>query len=303
MHQHPRPSTRAAVPASVTHNTPSRQSNTRDIMADRTYSSEDLSSGSQTVRTFDGKEQSLRDKANLVVQHFFTKAALIICSSRVSLPPAMSKTGEAKIDRWVRNLSSTFHSCELAVHPLDHRSTLYCWRKTLESWLALCDLEPGGCITVRHSCVEEFLPSLPCVILVHAQPKTNLALPCHITMFHLRCIVIMSDPYPVQYLDRGDRHVEPRLARVEVHGRNRRKTCSIGNRCLPGYRPARPQPDSGRHRRTRQTMGCDRDFEKTRSTSTHPSKPHPLHFCIREMDNQPGRSFVSVSGYPQRARP
>jgi hypothetical protein len=128
MHQHPRPSTRAAVPASVTHNTPSRQSNTRDIMADRTYSSEDLSSGSQTVRTFDGKEQSLRDKANLVVQHFFTKAALIICSSRVSLPPAMSKTGEAKIDRWVRNLSSTFHSCELAVHPLDHRSTLYCWR-------------------------------------------------------------------------------------------------------------------------------------------------------------------------------
>lgn len=107
MHQHPRPSARAAVPTSATHNTSSRQSNTKDIMADRTYSSEDLSSGSQTVRTFDGKEQSLRDKANLVVQHFFTKAALIICSSRVSLPPAMSKTGEAKIDRWVRNLSST----------------------------------------------------------------------------------------------------------------------------------------------------------------------------------------------------
>jgi autophagy-related protein 13 len=95
-------------------------------MANRTYSSEDLSSGSPTVRSSDGKEQSLRDKANLVVQHFFTKAALIICSSRVSLPPAMSKTGEAKIDRWVRILSSVPLSCKLAVYSLDHRSTPYC---------------------------------------------------------------------------------------------------------------------------------------------------------------------------------
>lgn len=115
MHQHPRPSTRAAVPATAIHPNSPRQPNTRDIMADRTYSSEDLSSGSQTVRSTDGKEQSLRDKANLVVQHFFTKAALIICSSRVSLPPAMSKTGEAKIDRWVR----TSH------HPPSPASLLY----------------------------------------------------------------------------------------------------------------------------------------------------------------------------------
>jgi hypothetical protein len=77
--------------------------NPRDAMSTRNYSSEDLSSGSQNAppSSSGGKEQSLREKANLVVQHFFTKAALIICSSRVSLPPALSRTGEAKIDRWV----------------------------------------------------------------------------------------------------------------------------------------------------------------------------------------------------------
>ncbi|KAG9632681.1 hypothetical protein KCU86_g3231, partial [Aureobasidium melanogenum] len=104
MHQHPRPSTRAQPPAPMPSPNPSRQSNPRDTMSNRTYSSEDLSSGSQPVRSSDGKEQTSKDRANLVVQHFFTKAALIICSSRVSLPPAMSKTGEAKIDRWFNTL-------------------------------------------------------------------------------------------------------------------------------------------------------------------------------------------------------
>ncbi|THY79301.1 hypothetical protein D6C86_00031 [Aureobasidium pullulans] len=104
MHQHPRPSIRTAASAATPHTNPSRSSNTRDTMSSRTYSSEDLSSGSQTVRSTDGKEQSVKDRANLVVQHFFTKAALIICSSRVSLPPAMSRNGEAKIDRWFNTL-------------------------------------------------------------------------------------------------------------------------------------------------------------------------------------------------------
>ncbi|KAH0281423.1 hypothetical protein KCU91_g253, partial [Aureobasidium melanogenum] len=104
MHQHPRPSTRAQPPAPMPSPNPSRQSNPRDTMSHRTYSSEDLSSSSQPVRSSDGKEQTSKDRANLVVQHFFTKAALIICSSRVSLPPAMSKTGEAKIDRWFNTL-------------------------------------------------------------------------------------------------------------------------------------------------------------------------------------------------------
>ncbi|KAI5272109.1 hypothetical protein E4T47_04604 [Aureobasidium subglaciale] len=104
MHQHPRPSMRTAAPSTNSHTNSSRSANPRDAMSSRTYSSEDLSSGSPTVRSLDGKEQSLKDRANLVVQHFFTKAALIICSSRVSLPPAMNKTGEAKIDRWFNTL-------------------------------------------------------------------------------------------------------------------------------------------------------------------------------------------------------
>ncbi|KAH0367739.1 hypothetical protein KCU65_g4441, partial [Aureobasidium melanogenum] len=104
MHQHPRPSTRAIPPAPMPSPNPQRQSNPRDAMSSRTYSNEDLSSGSQPVRSSDAKEQTSKDRANLVVQHFFTKAALIICSSRVSLPPAMSKTGEAKIDRWFNTL-------------------------------------------------------------------------------------------------------------------------------------------------------------------------------------------------------
>ncbi|KAH0341240.1 hypothetical protein KCU81_g6430, partial [Aureobasidium melanogenum] len=104
MHQHPRPSTRAQPPAPMPSPNPQRQSNPRDAMSSRTYSNEDLSSGSQPVRSSDGREQTSKDRANLVVQHFFTKAALIICSSRVSLSPAISKTGEAKIDRWFNTL-------------------------------------------------------------------------------------------------------------------------------------------------------------------------------------------------------
>lgn len=112
-------------------------------MSSRTYSNEDLSSGSQPVRSSDGREQTSKDRANLVVQvrrettnspahaytilqHFFTKAALIICSSRVSLPPAISKTGEAKIDRWVRNLSSAFTPLQFSNTPLTTAVILYC---------------------------------------------------------------------------------------------------------------------------------------------------------------------------------
>ncbi|KAI4723871.1 hypothetical protein E4T49_08403 [Aureobasidium sp. EXF-10728] len=100
MHQHPRPSARAQPTQPTTLSNTQRPSNPRDTMSNRTYSTEDLSSASQKQ----SMDQGTKDRANLVVQHFFTKAALIICSSRVSLPPAMSKTGEAKIDRWFNTL-------------------------------------------------------------------------------------------------------------------------------------------------------------------------------------------------------
>lgn len=177
MHQHPRPSIRTAASAATPHTNPSRSSNTRDTMSSRTYSSEDLSSGSQTVRSTDGKEQSVKDRANLVVQHFFTKAALIICSSRVSLPPAMSRNGEAKIDRWVRTFPCRLRSPTNAVCSLDHRSYPYCSRETVVSWLALRDLEPGGYNTARHSCVSESWWSLSCVILEDAAFKDSHTFP------------------------------------------------------------------------------------------------------------------------------
>lgn len=123
MHQYPRPSARP--PASPRADA-SRSANPRDAMSARTYSSDDLSTAGQVVRPPDGKES--KDKANLVVQHFFTKAALIICSSRVSLPPAMTKYGEAKIDRWVRILSFPLrpHPCTVAVYSLNHCSNPCC---------------------------------------------------------------------------------------------------------------------------------------------------------------------------------
>lgn len=43
------------------------------------------------------------------------------------------------------------------------------------SRMALCDHEPGSYITARHSCFEELLSSLSCVILEHTQTKDNLA--------------------------------------------------------------------------------------------------------------------------------
>lgn len=37
---------------------------------------------------------------NLIVQHFFTKAALIILESRVNLPMVLTKDGEARLEKW-----------------------------------------------------------------------------------------------------------------------------------------------------------------------------------------------------------
>ena len=177
MHQHPRPSTRSAASPATAHTNPSRPSNTRDTMSSRTYSSEDLSSASQTVRSTDGKEQGVKDRAILVVQHFFTKAALIICSSRVSLPPAMSRNGEAKIDRWVRTFPCHLNSPTKAVCSLDHSSYLYCSRKTSMSWLAVRHLEPGRYSAARHSCVLESWSSLSFVILEDAALKDSHTFP------------------------------------------------------------------------------------------------------------------------------
>ena len=130
MHQHPRQPLRPFSPSASPRLT-STANTSGDSMSVRTYSTEDLSAASQSVRSPDGKEPTPKDRASLVVQHFFTKTALIICSSRVSLPPAVSKNGEAKMDRWVR----IFHLKPIPLynhaHLLDHSSPLRHQRASL----------------------------------------------------------------------------------------------------------------------------------------------------------------------------
>jgi hypothetical protein len=45
-----------------------------------------------------------------IIQHFHTKAALMICSSRANLPQVQTKAGEIRQNRWVglEYLSSAF---------------------------------------------------------------------------------------------------------------------------------------------------------------------------------------------------
>ncbi|PNS15120.1 Autophagy-related protein 13 [Sphaceloma murrayae] len=41
-----------------------------------------------------------RQRLNLIVQHFFSKAALIVLNSRVNLPPSQTREGEIRLDKW-----------------------------------------------------------------------------------------------------------------------------------------------------------------------------------------------------------
>lgn len=166
MHQHPRQPLRPFSPSASPRLT-STANTSGDSMSVRTYSTEDLSAASQSVRSPNGKESTPKDRASLVVQHFFTKTALIICSSRVSLPPAVSKNGEAKMDRWVRISHLKSPPLYKHAHLLDHSSPL---RRISElHWVlvVLCFGETVKCFTARSSCVSVAMWLMSCLALEH----------------------------------------------------------------------------------------------------------------------------------------
>ncbi|KAK3070697.1 autophagy protein 13 [Teratosphaeriaceae sp. CCFEE 6253] len=109
MHQHPRPAPRSASAASNLSTNPERTNNQREGLPQRTRSSVDLAS--YTERTAGGGESpraaesaGLQDKETLrlnqIIQHFYTKAALTICSARAQLPRVRAQDGNIKQDRW-----------------------------------------------------------------------------------------------------------------------------------------------------------------------------------------------------------
>ncbi|GAB7349269.1 hypothetical protein MBLNU459_g8417t1 [Dothideomycetes sp. NU459] len=105
MHQHPRPAPRSAASPNTPQTNPQRTNNERDRIPSRSQSTQDMPAEAEKqtpdlAQAPRSPDQELRTRLNQVVQRFFSKAALIILSSRVSLPPAILKNGDAKIDRW-----------------------------------------------------------------------------------------------------------------------------------------------------------------------------------------------------------
>ncbi|OQO03983.1 hypothetical protein B0A48_10626 [Cryoendolithus antarcticus] len=111
MHQNPRPAPRSAASASNSATNPERTNNQRDSREappQRIRSSVDLASYTERAT---GAAESSKDaaaaekdretsKLNQIIQNFHTKAALMICSSRATLPQAYGKSGEARQNKW-----------------------------------------------------------------------------------------------------------------------------------------------------------------------------------------------------------
>ncbi|CAK3886121.1 Autophagy-related 13 [Lecanosticta acicola] len=111
MHQHLRPSPRSASAASNPSTNPERTNNSRDRPPQRTRSSVDLASyteraavetASDSVRQTGASSGEDREatKLNQIIQHFHSKAALTICSSRANLPQVSTRNGDIKQNRW-----------------------------------------------------------------------------------------------------------------------------------------------------------------------------------------------------------
>ena len=131
MHQIPRPSPRSPTAANKSTTNPEKSNNSRDRPIQRNRSSVDLASytergvGEQTpeITRQDGPSSGQDREAaklNQIIQvcgriekgdgilkliyfqqHFHTKAALTICSSRANLPQVYSRNGDIKQNRWV----------------------------------------------------------------------------------------------------------------------------------------------------------------------------------------------------------
>ncbi|KAK4549537.1 hypothetical protein LTR36_006534 [Oleoguttula mirabilis] len=118
MHQHPRPAPRSSSSASNRTTNPERTNNQRDRPPQRTRSSVDLASyteraggepgGSEPPRNEGGAaaagsgsgQDRETTKLNQIIQHFHSKAALMICSARANLPQVHARNGEIKQNRW-----------------------------------------------------------------------------------------------------------------------------------------------------------------------------------------------------------
>ncbi|KAK3678512.1 autophagy protein 13 [Recurvomyces mirabilis] len=112
MHQHPRSTPRATTSANNTPTDPQPSNNQRDGMPPRQRSSVDLAAyterasttGSESSRQTQLPSAELREKENTrmnqILQHFHTKAALLICGARASLPKARMRDGGIRQDRW-----------------------------------------------------------------------------------------------------------------------------------------------------------------------------------------------------------
>lgn len=111
MHAYSRPSPRTASPANSLQTNPSRTNNQRHSTQDSSPYSTTPPYSDRAVDESDGEmlsrghhstetDQKQYHKVNQVIQNFFTKAALTIVSSRISLPAAYNKTGEQKQNKW-----------------------------------------------------------------------------------------------------------------------------------------------------------------------------------------------------------
>lgn len=111
MHAYSRPSPRTASPANNLQTNPTRTNNQRHTTQDSSPYSTTPPYSDRAVDESDGEMLSRGDpsaetdqkqyhKVNQVIQNFFTKAALTIVSSRISLPPAYNRNGDQKQNKW-----------------------------------------------------------------------------------------------------------------------------------------------------------------------------------------------------------
>ncbi|KAI4661038.1 autophagy protein 13 [Alternaria viburni] len=110
MHPYSRPSPRTASPASNLQTNPTRTNNQRHNSQDMTAYSTTPPYSDRGAEESEGEMMSRGEpasesrgqyhKVNQVIQNFFTKSALAIVSSRVTLPPAYNKDGKMKHNKW-----------------------------------------------------------------------------------------------------------------------------------------------------------------------------------------------------------
>ncbi|KAF1946054.1 hypothetical protein EJ02DRAFT_337087 [Clathrospora elynae] len=108
MHPYSRASPRTASPASNLQTNPTRTNNPRHTTQDSSAYSTTPPYSDRGVEDSDGEMMSRGDQAaesdqkyyQKVNQNFFTKAALTVVSSRVTLPPGFNKNGELKQNKW-----------------------------------------------------------------------------------------------------------------------------------------------------------------------------------------------------------